>query len=284
MPDVPDDPIVSVDWLAARLGAPDVRIVDATWFMPNDPRNARALYLEGRIPGANFFDIDEISDLSDPLPHMVPPPEKFASRVMKMGIGDGTRVVVYDALGLFSAARVWWLFRLMGKEDVVVLDGGLPAWVAAGHAVDTGPPLKPQERHFTPRRRADLIRTLPEMRAVLDRGGQIADARPEGRFTGAVPEPRPGLRPGHMPGAVNLPFGHLLTSAGQMKNKDELRSVLTSAGLDLARPIVCTCGSGISAAVLALGLAHLGLWNAAVYDGSWAEWGSRDDTPIVTGS
>lgn len=280
----PEDPVVSPDWLAARLGAPDTRVVDASWFMPNDPRDAKALFAARRIPGAVFFDIDEIADTSVDLPHMLPSPEKFASRVRKLGLGDGARIVVYDAQGLFSAARVWWSFRAMGHDDVFVLDGGFPAWERAGHEIETGPPQTPRERHFTPRLRSDLVRDLSDMRRIVDqRAAAIYDARPAARFSGETPEPRAGLRGGHMPGATSMPFGALVNEDGALRSREELAAIFAGAGADLARPTVCTCGSGITAAIIALALARLGRWDAAVYDGSWTEWGAQSDTPIVSG-
>jgi thiosulfate/3-mercaptopyruvate sulfurtransferase len=203
-PDMPSDPMVSVAWLASKLTAPDIRVVDASSFMPGSDRDARAEYDAGHIPGAVFFDINEICDLDTDLPHMMPSAEKFASRVKKLGLGDGCRIVVYDSLGLFSAPRVWWMFRHMGHEDVVVLDGGLPAWVAAGHELEDMPPM-PRERHFTVRRRADLIRDMEQVRVKLETGSaQIVDARGAGRFAGTAPEPRAGLPSGHMRGAFNV--------------------------------------------------------------------------------
>lgn len=285
MSGLPDDPLVSPAWLNERLDAPDIRVIDATWFMPNDPRDAKALFAERRIPGAIFFDIDEIADLSSDLPHMLPPPEKFASRMKKAGVGDGTRVIIYDNHGLMTAARVWWTFRVFGHEDVAVLDGGFPAWEAAGYEIETGPPRARMERHFTPRVRNDLVRNLADVQRAIDGGNKtpILDARAAPRFRGEAPEPRAGLRSGHMPGALNVPFGSLLNADGSMKPAAELKQLFEAAGLHGNAAPICSCGSGITAAVIALALARTGKWDAAVYDGSWTEWGGHPDTKVVTG-
>lgn len=279
----PQDPLVSTAWLRDHLDSPDVRIVDASWFMPGTPRDPKEEFLQAHIPGAVFFDIDEIADETSDLPHMLPSAIKFASRVRKMGLGDGSRIVVYDSLGILPAARVWWHFRAMGHEDVAVLDGGLPKWIAEGHPTEDGPAL-PQERHFTPRIQADIIRSLEQMKTIVATGReQIIDARPAGRFTGEVPEPRAGLRGGHMPGAHNIPLSALLAPDGTMLPADKLAAVFEAAGVDISKPIVSTCGSGITASVVALALARLGRPRSAVYDGSWTEWGGLADTAVVTG-
>ena len=276
------DPVVSVEWLAARLNAPDIRIVDASSFMPTSERNARDEYHAGHVPGAVFFDINEICDTTSDLPHMMPSAEKFTSRVRKLGLGDGLRLVIYDSLGIFSAARVWWMFRHMGHDDVVVLDGGLPAWVAAGHDLEDMPPIA-RERHFTVRRRADLIRDMEQVRVKLaTSSAQIVDARSVGRFAGTAPEPRDGLPSGHMRGALNVPYTDVLKSDGTLMDVASLADVMREAGVDLSRRIVTSCGSGVTACVLALALARLGRWDVPVYDGSWTQWASTAGNDIVT--
>jgi thiosulfate/3-mercaptopyruvate sulfurtransferase len=280
---MPSDPLVSTDWLADHLSAPDVRVIDASWFMPGSGRDPRAEYAAAHIPGAVFFDIDDIADTDSGLPHMLPSPVKFSSRVQKLGLGDGARMVVYDSSGILGAARVWWTFRVMGHEDIVVLDGGLPRWLAEGRPVDDRIPT-PQPRHFTARLVGDLLHDLPQVKRTLETGrAQVIDARPAARFTGEAPEPRAGLRSGHMPGARNVPASTVFAEDGRMKPAAELTAIFEAAGIDLKKPVVTTCGSGITASVLALALARLGRPRAAVYDGSWTEWGGRDDTAVVTG-
>ena len=280
----PEDPLVTTQWLADRLGAPDIRVIDASWHMPASGRDGKAEYMASHIESAVFFDIDEIADTSSPYPHMMPSPEKFTSRVKRLGLGDGLRLVVYDSLGVFSAARVWWMFRTMGHEDVVVLDGGLPKWLAEGRAVDDDLPIA-RERHFTVRRRADLIRDKAQIAHKLEtKAAQILDARPAGRFDGTMPEPRAGLPSGHMPGSLNVPFAAVLNSDGAMKDRDALAEVFQAAGVDVRKRMVTTCGSGVSACILALALARLGQWDVPVYDGAWCEWASDPQAAILPNS
>ncbi|MEY4984941.1 MAG: hypothetical protein RIR62_3207 [Pseudomonadota bacterium] len=280
-----DDPktLVSTDWLAAHLKDPDLRILDASWYLPAAQRDARAEYDAAHIPGARFFDIDEISDQRSSLPHMAPPPEKFISRMRAMGVGDGHQVVVYDGSGLFSAARVWWTFRLMGKTDVAVLDGGFPKWRAEGREVEDMPPVL-RDRHITVSRQNHLVKDVTQVAHTSKlREAEIIDARPPGRFRGDDPEPRPGLRQGHIPGAKNVPYATLLNADGTMKPVAELRAVLEAAGVDLAKPAITTCGSGVSACIISLALERIGHRNHSLYDGSWAEWGMYDDLPVEKG-
>jgi thiosulfate/3-mercaptopyruvate sulfurtransferase len=275
------DPVVSTDWLAKHLGAPDLRVLDGTWHMPQLKRDARAEYAEAHVPGAAFFDIDAIADHATTLPHMLPAPEAFAEAVGALGVGSGDRVVAYDTRGVVSAARVWWTFRAFGHDAVAVLDGGLKKWRAEGRPVERGAPAPPR-RAFTARPQPALVRDLDAMRANLaSRAAQVLDARSAGRFAGTEPEPRAGLRGGHIPGSLNLPYETLYRGDGTLKPPDELADTVRAAGVDLGRPVVTTCGSGVTASVLALALYLLGRRDVAVYDGSWSEWGGRADTPVA---
>ena len=275
--------LVSTEWLAERLSAPDIRIVDGSWYLPAMKRDPKAEFAAAHIPGAVYFDIDEIADTSSPLPHMLPKPETFASRVKKLGLGDGNRIVVYDGLGLFSAARVWWMFRVFGHEDVSVLDGGFRKWKAEGRPTESGPPA-PRERHFTARVNSLLVRDVDDVKRNIASGReQVVDARSPGRFHAREPEPRQGLRGGHIPGSKNLPFGEMTDPAtGTLLPAEAIEGKFRAAGIDPEKPIVASCGSGVSACALALGLHLIGARQVAVYDGSWTEWGGRPDTPIET--
>ncbi|MDX1819358.1 MAG: 3-mercaptopyruvate sulfurtransferase [Paracoccaceae bacterium] len=280
-----DDPrtLVSTDWLAAHMKDPDLRILDATYFMPGDPRDAKAAYDAAHIPGARYFDIDEISDHRSDLPHMAPPVEKFMSRMRAMGVGDGHQVVVYDAEGLFSAARVWWLFRLMGQMDIAVLDGGFPKWLAEGREVEDMAPMV-RDRHMTVRRQNQMVKDVTQVSAASKLGDyEIVDARAAERFAGEVDEPRPGLRKGHIPGSKSLPFKNLLKSDGTMLDPDALRAAFAAAGVDLSKPVITTCGSGVTAAILSLALERIGKTDHSLYDGSWCEWGAFPTLPVATG-
>jgi thiosulfate/3-mercaptopyruvate sulfurtransferase len=280
-----DDPrtLVSTDWLAKHLRDPDLRVLDASWYLPGSDRDAKAEYTAAHIPGARFFDIDEISDQRSALPHMAPPPEKFISRMRAMGVGDGHQVVIYDGSGLFSAARVWWTFRLMGKTDVAVLDGGFPKWRAEGREVEDMPPVI-RDRHMTVSRQNQLVKDVTQVAHAAKLGeAEVLDARSAARFQGEAPEPRAGLRSGHIPGSKNIPFATVLNPDGTMKSPADLRAVFEAAGVDLKKPAITTCGSGVTAAILSLALERIGHRNHALYDGSWAEWGMYDDLRVATG-
>ncbi len=275
--------VVSTEWLADHLEAPDLRILDASWYLPTEERDARAEYEARHIPGARFFDIDEISDTKSDLPHMAPPVEKFVSRMRAMGVGDGHRVVVYDTAGLFSAARVWWLFRLMGHLDIAVLDGGLPKWLSEGRPTEDMPPVI-RDRHMTARRDATLIRDVTQVALASKlKQAEIIDARPPGRFRGEDPEPREGLRLGHIPGSKNVFIDSLLNGDGTIRPVGEITSLFQEAGVDLSRPVITTCGSGVTAASLSLALEMIGHPDHALYDGSWAEWGMYNDLKVEQG-
>lgn len=280
-----DDPktLVSTAWLADHLKDPDLRVLDATMFMPGVPRDAKAEYEAGHIPGARFFDIDEISDHRSDLPHMAPPVEKFMSRMRQLGVGDGHQVVVYDTHGLFSAARVWWLFRLMGQENIAVLDGGLPKWLAEDRPTEDLPPMI-RDRHMTVRREAHRVKDVTQVSAASKLGDySILDARAAERFRGDVPEPREGLRSGHIPNSRSVPFTSLLNADQTMKSPEDLRAVFDAAGADLTKPVITSCGSGVTAAVINLALERIGKTDHALYDGSWTEWGAFPTVPVATG-
>jgi thiosulfate/3-mercaptopyruvate sulfurtransferase len=276
-------PLVSTDWLSEHLGEAGLVVLDGSWHMPADGRDAKSEFAAGHIPGAVFFDIDAISDHASPLPHMLPSPPAFATAVRRLGVGDGSIVVVYDSIGVFSAPRVWWSFRAMGHARVFVLDGGLKKWVAEGHPVEAGW-LPASHAEFKAHLAPGLVADLEGVRAALAAGEvQVVDARSAIRFRGEAPEPREGLRAGHMPGARNVPWSGLVASDGTLAAPAQLMAAFEAGGVDPAEAIITTCGSGISAAILALALARLGREDVAVYDGSWSEWGARGDTPVATG-
>ena len=275
------DALVATDWLADRLGDPGIRVVDATWYLPGVDRSGRDEHAERHIPGAVYWDLDAIVDPADPLPHMLPDAATFAGHMARLGIGDGMRVVVYDAVGSMTAPRVWWMLRSFGHDDVAVLDGGLTKWLAEGRPTDADAPVL-GTGHFTATVRPHMVRDVAAVRANIDNGAeQVLDARSAGRFTGADPEPRPNCRSGHIPGSANLPYAGLIDSATKtFLPADTLAAQFEEAGIVRSRPVVTTCGSGVTACVLALGLHLIGRADVAVYDGSWSEWGTRDDTPV----
>ncbi|WP_370254450.1 3-mercaptopyruvate sulfurtransferase [Nioella sp.] len=280
-----DDPrmLVSTQWLADHMKDPDLRILDASYYLPDMGRDAKAEYDAAHIPSARFFDIDDVSDSLSDLPHMAPPPEKFMSRLRAMGVGDGHQVVVYDGNGLFSAARVWWLFRLMGKTDIAVLDGGIRKWQAEGREVEDMPPIV-RDRHMTAQRQAHLVKDVTQVAAAAKLGDwQIVDARSPGRFRGEEPEPREGLRSGRIPGSKNVHYATLLNADGTMKRGDDLRAAFEAGGVDLDKRVITSCGSGVTAAILSLGLELLGHKDWALYDGSWSEWGQFEQLKVEVG-
>jgi thiosulfate/3-mercaptopyruvate sulfurtransferase len=273
--------LVSTDWLSDHLPSPDLVVIDASWHLPGAGLDAYQEYLDGRIPGSVFFDIDDIADTTSPLPHMLPSPEKFASRMRALGIGDGTRVICYDSYGLFSAARAWWMFRVMGHDDVAVLDGGLKKWLSEDRSVEDGKPAPRGTRHFTARLDTTRVRDGDQVLAALENGHeQVLDARPAARFAGAAPEPRPELPSGHMPNSLNLHYAQLLNEDGTVKARRNLQELFDGAGLDLKKPVTTSCGSGVTAAILTLGLYELGHDKTALYDGSWTDWASTKSRPI----
>jgi thiosulfate/3-mercaptopyruvate sulfurtransferase len=274
--------LVSTDWLADRIGSRELVIVDGSWHLSTSKRDGFAEYRIAHIPGAVFFDIDEISDHSSDLPHMLPPPEAFALHMTRLGIGDGMKIVVYDAAGLYSAPRVWWTLKAFGAKDVFILDGGLPKWRAEGRPVESGMVAR-KPAHFTVDLHQEMIADLARVELALDeQQAQVVDARAADRFRGAAPEPRPGVASGHIPGSLNLPYASLIEN-GRLKAPDRLAAAFSAAGVDLERPVITSCGSGISAAILNLALSSLGKDETSLYDGSWAEWGSKADQPVATG-
>lgn len=274
--------LVTTDWLADHLEAPDIAILDASWHLPGSGRDGHEEFLEGHIPGARFFDIDDICDETSPLPHMLPSAAKFSSRMRRMGIGDGHRVIVYDSHGMFTAARVWWMFKVFGHDDVAVLDGGLKKWRAEGRPEEEGEPRPAQERHFTAKERSMMVADADDVAAAIADGStQVVDARSPGRFAGREAEPREGLRAGHMPGAMNVHYASLIDpDTGEFVDDEELGEEFAAAGVDLSKPIITTCGSGVTAAILSFALVRLGHRDHALYDGSWSEWGLGEERPV----
>ena len=275
--------LVSTDWLSSRLSDPEIRILDATWYLPNVDRDAKAEYDQLHIPSARFFDIDDVSDHRSDLPHMVPPVEQFMSKVRKLGVGDGHQIVIYDSLGLFSAARVRWLFKVMGQNNVAVLDGGLPKWLSEGRTVDSSPPLI-RDRHMFVKYHDEMVKDVTQVSSASKLGDyEILDARSAGRFRGEEPEPRPGLRAGHIPGSKNIFYGDLLNEDGTLKSRDELVEHFKAKAVNLDKPVITSCGSGVTAAIINLALDRIGKTDHALYDGSWTEWGMYPTVPVETG-
>jgi thiosulfate/3-mercaptopyruvate sulfurtransferase len=277
-------PLVTTEWLAAELGKPDLVVFDATKYLPNEPKDGKTEFLRAHIPGARYFDIDQIADPDTDLPHMVPSPGRFAKLMGAFGVGNTSRIVFYDQKGLASAARGWWLMGLFGHDNAAVLDGGLPKWLKEGRPTQDGEPAAPVAATFRPDYRAGQLRGVGDiLRNVSSGAEQVVDARAAGRFTGAIPEPRAGMRSGHIPGSVSLPYTDLLQADGTFRSPGEVRGLFEAAGVDGSLPVVTSCGSGVTACILTLGLRIAGFPEGAVYDGSWTEWGGRSDTPVEVG-
>ena len=273
--------LVTTDWLASRLGGPDLSVVDGSFYLPAQKRDAAQEFLAGHISGAVRFDIDAIADYDNPLPHMLPSPEQFARDVGVLGVADTDTIVVYDGVGLFSAPRVWWTFRLFGAEKVFILEGGLPRWKSEGRAVKSGPSRR-KPKVFHARKPRDIVAALSDVQAALaGKTAQIVDARPADRFRGQAPEPRPGVRSGHIPCSLNVPSTAVVEN-GTLLSAERLKQVFAKGDVDIDKPVITSCGSGVSAATLWLALDALGREPRALYDGSWSEWGSRHDLPIAT--